>query len=269
MVRAGTVSVKVRAPAPTPPTIHYFHGVAVDRADGRKRHIARLDVSEATSVVIDRAIGTVPLSGSTVVTPDETTTYILTATGSGSAVATASVTITLDPPHVVILAPGTDLSGYVRFSGYGPYGEVYVGDDEADRGLRGFLTYFITGIPEDATIARVIVHMSGYDTPYDNPFPGLGCLSAFEHPYNSLQGQYRVPGLPGVLEQWCSVSELALPRESVGIRDALQARLGDDKFQLRLQFAGMESDGDDTRDFLCWRAGNLPTLTVEYYTSTH
>ena len=109
--------------------------------------------------------------------------------------------------------------------------------------------------------------MSGYDTPYDDPFPGLGCLRAFEHPYNTNQGQYRMPGLPGELQQWCDSAQLDAPTQSAGLRDALQARLGESKFQLCSQFADEESDGDHTRDFLHWQGTNLPTLTVEYYDS--
>ena len=105
---AALQSVKVLPPAAIPPTIHSF---TASQSTVRTGESATLlwDVSGATSVVISRKIGTVPASGSKVVTPDGTTTYTLTATGSGSAVATASVTITLDPPHVAILAPSTDV----------------------------------------------------------------------------------------------------------------------------------------------------------------
>jgi hypothetical protein len=255
--------VSVRPAVVAPPKINSF---AASKSTIRMGESVTLSwvVSGATMAGIDHGIGTVPESGSVVVSPAATTTYGLTATGGGGT-ASASVTVTVDPVQSIVLTPSVDLSGYVRFSGYAPYREVYVGDDQADRGIRGFLTYYITDIPDDATIARVIVDMSGYQALYDNPFTGLGCLSAFEHPYNTLQGQYRVPGLPGAIHEWCSLPGLDAPVESIGIRNALQARLGEDRFQFRLQFADMETDKDMQRDLLSWGGIHLPTLTVEYY----
>jgi len=52
------------------------------------------DVSGATSVTIDQGIGTVPSKGTKVLTPDETTTYTLTATNKGGS-ETAASTVTI------------------------------------------------------------------------------------------------------------------------------------------------------------------------------
>jgi len=255
--------VTVTAPLPEPARINAF---AASLTAIRAGDIIMLswNVSDAMVVSIDQGIGAVPLIGTITATPEVTTTYRLTATGASST-ATASVTIAVEPVQVVVLEPDADMSGYVRFSGYAPYGEVCVGDDEGNRGIRGFLTYNISSIPEDATIIRVMVDMSGYEIPYEVPFPEMGCLSAFEHYYNSLQSQYKMPGLPGAIEEWCSVDELSLPTGSIGLRNALQQRVGESRFQFRLQFADRQSDGDDTRDFLCWRVAQLPTLTIEYH----
>jgi len=258
------LSVTVRPAAAIPPEIVSFSASRRSMRIGETVTLSWV-VSGADSVVVDQRVGTVPQSGSVVVSPSVTATYLLTAMAAG-AVATAGVTIEVDPGQVMVLTPDTDHSGYVRMSGYAPYGEIYVGDDEADRGMRGFLTYRVSKIPDDAVIARVVVDMSGYDMPYDQPFSHLGCLSVFEHPYNTLQGQYMMPGLPGALEQWCELVELASPKESVGLRDVLQQKAGKSKLQLRLQFAEMESDKDHTRDILRWRSPQLPTLTVQYYT---
>ena len=60
--------------------------------------------SNAETVVIDQGIGAVAANGSMTVSPGETTTYTLTATGPGG-VAYDSVTITvLQPPEVTIMA---------------------------------------------------------------------------------------------------------------------------------------------------------------------
>lgn len=257
-------TVKVRAPSVTPPEISSFVASMRSIRAGQSFTLSWL-VSGAETVALDQGIGTVPPMGTVVVSPSVTTTYRIMASASG-AIATASVTVTVEPVQVVVLTPDPSLSGYVRFSGYAQYGEIYVGDDEADRGIRGFLTYNLLSIPEEAVVTRVIVDLSGYEAQYDDPFPGMGCLSAFEHPYNTLQGQYRIQGIPGAVHQWCGLTELDAPVESAGLRDLLQVRLGEDRAQLRLQFADRESDGDGTRDFLRWRDPGLPTLTVEYYT---
>jgi hypothetical protein len=55
--------------------------------------------NNATSVTIDKGIGTVPTSGSRTVSPSQTTTYTLTASGpGGTTTATATVTVTLPSP---------------------------------------------------------------------------------------------------------------------------------------------------------------------------
>ncbi|HUJ72047.1 MAG TPA: OmpA family protein, partial [Verrucomicrobiae bacterium] len=58
--------------------------------------------SNATQLSIAPGVGSVPLHGSTVVTPASSTTYIITAVGAGgSATASAPVTVTSLPPSVV------------------------------------------------------------------------------------------------------------------------------------------------------------------------
>lgn len=247
------------------PQIHLFSASPLDIRVGQNVTLS-WNVVDASVVAIDQGIGVVSGSGSLSVAPGRTTTYVLTAV-AGGLMSSATVTVSVEPVHVVVLHPAPDLSGYVRFSGYAPYGEVYVGDDEADRGVRGFLTYYIHEIPRNSRITRVSVDMSGYAAPYDDPFPGLGCLSAYEHSYNTLQGQYRVATASGALQEWCSLNELDSPAESTGLRDLLQARLGDERLQFRLQFANGETDADQTRDLLTWRGPTLPSLTIEYYTA--
>lgn len=249
--------------ATTPaPVIHSFTSSPGSIKAGQSASLS-WNVSGAASVVIDHGIGSVPATGTVLVAPPTTTDYALTAESDGSSVM-AGVTVVVEPVTVVVLAADPGLSGYVRFSGYAPYGEVYVGDDEADRGIRGFLTYYLADIPANAQVLRVFVDMGGYTIPYDEPFNGIGCLSAFEHPYNTLQGQYRMPGLPDTIEKWCSIQELETKKESKGIRDAIVARLGEDRLQLRLQFAERETDVDQTRDIVRWPDSELPTLIVEY-----
>ncbi len=224
------------------------------------------NVSNATSVSIDQDIGTVPATGSVVVTPDETTTYVLTATG-GASTATANVTVTVQQPDVsrVTLTADDEMSGYIRSSGVERTTGIYVGDDDANRDIQGFLTFDISDIPDDAVITRVTVDLSAYDIPYDLPFPGLGCLRAYVHEYASIRDQYWTKDLTDPIGEWCDFDDLDMPTHSIGFRDALKDELGERYFQFRLQFSDPRSDWDDTRDLLHWERGILPTMTVEYY----
>ena len=62
--------------------------------------------TDANSVSIDNGVGTVPSSGVKTVTPSETTTYHLTASGDGGT-ADATATVTVNPPPAVSVAPNT------------------------------------------------------------------------------------------------------------------------------------------------------------------
>src|SRR5271165_6871939 len=71
------------APAgPGTPTVAEF-AVEPTSIERGQSAVVRWSVSNATSVSIDRGIGTVESSGSRRVTPDVTTTYTLTASGTG------------------------------------------------------------------------------------------------------------------------------------------------------------------------------------------
>jgi peptidoglycan-associated lipoprotein len=72
------------------------------------------ETTDATSVSIDNGVGSVPTSGVKTVTPSETTTYHLTATGDGgNADATATVTVN-SPPAVSV--PSNTMSAEQEFN---------------------------------------------------------------------------------------------------------------------------------------------------------
>lgn len=224
------------------------------------------NVSGSTSVTIEPGVGTVPASGFAEVTPTATTTYTLTASAGGSTV-TATTTVTLhEAENSLILTPDDELSGYVRSSGVERTIGLYVGDDDANRGIQGFLSYRITKIPDDATITRVILDLSGYDLPYDAPFPEMGCLRAFYQEYSAIRDQYFWGEVGDPIAEWCELDSLDNPTGIDGLREALQQQVGENKFQFRLQFSDGQSDFDDVRDMLHWDRGAMPTLTVEFST---
>lgn len=223
--------------------------------------------TNASHVSIDQGIGSVAPDGTVVVTPGSTTTYTLTATGGGSMVS-AALTITVTQANrVVTLSADIEMSGFVRSLGIYVPGAVYVGDDSSDRGIQGFVTFDISCIPSNATITRVVLDMSRYNVPYDSPIPSLGCLSAYVHNYTTLYGQYRSPGdLPTPMLGWCSLGALDRPVESARLVNAVQARVGRNRFQFRLQFADGETDGNHRNNLLYWPEQGLPQLIVEYRT---
>lgn len=265
---AGTWSSGAHVPVTVRPAsvetvfVQSFEASASTVAPG-ERVVLSWDVEHATSVSIDQGIGTVDTIGSAVVTPEVTTTYTLEATGAGST-ARASVTIRVQSTlESITIEADPEMSGYLRQSGAYTMIGVYVGDDQANRGIQGFLTFDISDIPESATVGRVILDLSGYDIPYDVPYPELDCLGAYVHEYNSLYGQYWTGGLHNPVGTWCSLDDLDTPREFAALRDALDEELGENLFQFRLQFTD-RTDSDEEQDLVHWSRESLPTMTVEY-----
>lgn len=263
----ATLRVRATDTAPEPgvePTINSFTATPTT-VPPRDTVTLSWSVTDAETVSIDQGVGTVSPSGSIGVSPSETRTYELSATGGGTTV-TSSITVVIDPPaQTVSITPEIEMSGFIRSSGSVTPGEIWVGDDDANRGVRGFLTYDVSRIPKDAVITQVTLDLSGYETPYGLPFGHLGCLSAFEHRYNTLHGEYLMPGIEGQIGEWCDFAALESPENLPGFQERLQARLHTGTFQFRLQFAQMESDGDGTRDMLRWPRLQLPRMSVEYY----
>jgi len=80
-------------PTPTAPIINSFLVNPTSITVGESSTLS-WSITDATSVTIDNGIGSVALSGTTVVNPTTATTYTLTATNSAGSV-TASVTVTV------------------------------------------------------------------------------------------------------------------------------------------------------------------------------
>ena len=259
-------NVTIAAASVAPPRIDLFDASLMSVPAGDSVTLS-WKVANATKVAIDQGIGEVALQGSALVAPTSTTTYTLTATGGG-AVATAALTIAVErSTRKATIQADVEMTGFVRSLGIYVPGAVYVGDDSSDRGIQGFVTFDISRIPEDATITRVTVDLSDYEVPHGAPIPDLGCLTAYVHNYSTLYGQYRnSDDLPSHIGEWCDVDDLDEPWESSQLQDAVESRLGESRFQFRLQFAEGETDGDHGNDMLYWPGEGLPTLTVEYYT---
>ncbi len=229
----------------------------------------------ATQVRILPVIGEVAAAGSVDVTVsgEETYTFTLVATdGESTVTADAEIESYLAMPtgHTVELTAVIAESGYVRSTGGAWTNFIYVGDDTNDAGLQGFVSFDISDIPSDAMIATVEVDMSNSDTTYGAPFGphGLMCLEARVQDYGTLDSSdYASYNMTGdAMGSWCSQSELDVPGggSTDGFKDALQSKVGQDRFQIRLQFsAGTDLDGNN--DLVRWLGTKLPRLTVHYY----
>lgn len=88
------------APAPTPaaPRVSQFSAEPTSILRGQSAML-RWEVTGATAVSIDQSIGTVQSAGSRSVSPDNSTTYTLTATGPGGSISSSvTVAVTTPPP---------------------------------------------------------------------------------------------------------------------------------------------------------------------------
>lgn len=227
----------------------------------------------ATEVKILPVIGVVQPAGeiNVTVTGETTHTFTLTAT-DGSQVLTAKVEIEsyLEMPNHYTVTVNTVLSesGYVRSTGTPWANYIYVGDDNNDIGIQGFVSFDISGIPDDAVITGVVVDLSDHHSTYGDPFGDLGCLRAYVHNYGTLDGgDYFTGTTLGAIGRWCDQEQVDTPGGGLitGFKDALQDRVGQNRFQIRLQFNERESDNDGNNDLVRWLGSALPTMTVQYY----
>ncbi|MBL7209314.1 MAG: hypothetical protein ISS52_04380 [Dehalococcoidia bacterium] len=174
------------------------------------------------------------------------------------------------PPeeHTVTLVAEIFESGYVLDNGElgGQVKYILVGDDADNRSLQGFLSFDISGIPAGATITEVIVDFEPYEIEGD-PFGDLDCLRAYVQDYGTLQGADYFAGSPtGARLRYCSAGQMVAESNPFTILDALQSKVGSDRFQLRLQFNSKASDDDGMDDYVRWKktVPDEPTLIVTY-----
>jgi len=110
--------------------------------------------TNADSAAIDQGIGGVPLSGTTIVSPLETTTYTITATGPGGS-STASVTVAINtPPSITVIQPDgvediADSGFIIRWSDADPDDNAAISlyYDTDGSGADGIL--IVSGLSED------------------------------------------------------------------------------------------------------------------------
>ena len=125
-------------------------------------------------------------------------------------------------------------SGQVRSDG-STFSRTVVGfSDNNDSAL--FLSFDISDIPEDARINDVDLEFEDLDM-VGSPFSSLGCLNIYPASYGSLRSQSysrRYDASP--YARVCNSNRLNSQVSSSSLRRALSSHLGEERFQLRLQF---------------------------------
>ena len=124
--------------------------------------------------------------------------------------------------------------------------QAYAGSS-AGVGVRGFVSFDISGIPNSSTIQEVNVDFSGFDT-VSNPFT-MGCLQAYAGVYFPLDAASYSASGSGPDIEWCSAAELSNAFVDDDVKTRLQSSLGSSTLQYQLRFTGAPS-GDRLVRFL-------------------
>ena len=167
--------------------------------------------------------------------------------------------------YTVVIEPVASESGYVQSNGDAWPTLLYVGDTTDNVSVQSFISFNISSIPSGAIIQEVIVDFSDYDAIEGTPFSDLGCMNAFDHYYGTLDGSdYYIGTQENELFQYCATSHIG-SHTSSKVKNALQSKLGNSRFQMRLQFDEHETDDENDDDLIHWSPYNIK-LIVTYTT---
>jgi hypothetical protein len=174
------------------------------------------------------------------------------------------VRIKVQPPgaNTVDLHTIAAEDGHVLSNG-GVLGPPNVGDSDDGTTRQAFLSFDISSIPSTATISKVVADLRNYDTLGDPFILGNdGCIRAYVQDYGTLDSaDYFVGDPTGATGRWCSTAELDAAVEIPELKTALQSKLGNTRFQLRIQFRPPLTNGDAVGDVI--RFGDVK-LVVTY-----
>jgi hypothetical protein len=137
-----------------------------------------------------------------------------------------------------------------------------VGDLSDNGTAEAFVSFDMTGIPSGATITKVDVDFSDYDTLGDPWSINDGCLRAYVHNYGTLDaGDFFVGDPLGAVISWCGAGQLNSSFEDPDMKSVAQGRVGASRLQLRLQFRTPTTNNNGVADMI--RFGNVK-LTITY-----
>jgi hypothetical protein len=175
----------------------------------------------------------------------------------------ATATNTLPPAiaQAVLTSIGGE-SGQVRSDGT-ILNPPNTGDLDSNAVAEAFVSFNMTSIPAGATITKVVVDFSSYDT-LGNPWSlgNDGCLRAYVQNYGTLDaGDYFAGDPLSAVTRWCGAAELSSVFEDAGMKSAVQNAVGSSRLQLRIQFRMPTTNNNGVADMV--RFGTVK-LTVTY-----
>lgn len=174
----------------------------------------------------------------------------------------APATNTLPPAIAQVILTGlTSEDGFVTSAG-NTNPNPNVGDNESNQAVQAFVSFDMTAIPAGATITKVVVDFSGYDT-LGNPFSlADGCLRAYAQSYGTVDaGDYFPSGDPtGAYIRWCGPAELSAASENADMKTLVQSLVGSSRLQLRLQFKSPNPSANGVADMV--RFGTIKLIVT-------
>lgn len=171
LIQGGPTKMTIRAFGASPPNIREGDWTTLT-----------WDVTGFGAVRIDPDIGDVPQSGSRSVQPLQTKTYNIFATNDQGIVnATVIVAVTPIPAYTLALYSIAAEDGTIRGNDV-TFNEVYVGQDELQHTMQGFLSFDISSIPPNAVIKSVQLDLTKSHI-VNYPFPWLGSLFIYNQSY--------------------------------------------------------------------------------------
>ncbi|MCQ3936380.1 MAG: hypothetical protein DPW18_04960 [Chloroflexi bacterium] len=141
-------------------------------------------------------------------------------------------------------------SGQVRSDGT-VLGPPNTGDIESNAAAQAFFSFNMSSIPAGATITKVVVNFSSYDT-LGNPWSlADGCLRAYVQNYGTLDAGDFFPGDPtSAVIRWCGAAELSSVFEDSGMKAVVQSAVGSSRLQLRVQFRAPTTSSNGIADMI-------------------
>jgi len=175
---------------------------------------------------------------------------------------TPLVIITINPGVTLVFNPTVDINYESRgmvWDGYQVRTNANnVGDafrDGSNLGVQGFITYDLSSIPDGANILSARLVPSDTADTIGNPFSDLGYLRVYIDNYGELKmNDYTPPPVTGAIIRFSSFNKMKNDTNEQSVSTsglaALESALGDDEFQIRLQFNNKETDNDGNTDMV-------------------
>ena len=270
----------------TPPTIVTFYADRLIITPGEYVTLS-WDVADATDVTLEN-VGQVQANDTVTLSPDSTTTYVITATNSAGQAA-AGITVVVQsslPPQttaegmIILKAIPEESGSLIRGTGYldyTKYDSACAGDTTLNMASRAFLSFDISSIPVDAIIEEAILDLSDYTQKGEpsymiSSWGNMGALEVYHLQYGSFedldfsdyteQAELTANGefTDYPLSPWAWDVQYSDDGEPV-IQELVQQ--DETRAQFRIQFF-TTTNWDSVSDMLCF---DNASLTIKYRTA--